>query len=179
MWALPDDDGWLARFHSGHRETLEKCYRDAFSRVAATAGRVLATVDAETVAHEVFYRMLSDGEFRAGFRGGNVTAWLAQVAHNAAIDTLRRRRREVDEASSDDADPARFDEEVEAKMLVERFVAERLPEKFHALFDARFIRQLPQREAAQELGIQRSTLAYQEERIRELLEDFLLESEEP
>src|SRR5262249_50571701 len=150
-----EDDDFLERFHAGERETLESCYRDAFRRVAAAAGRVLETVDAETVTHEVFYRMLSDGDFRAGFRGGNVAAWLAQVAHNAAIDAVRRRRREVD-PPTDDADPARFDEEVEAKLLVERFVAERLPEKYRALFDARFIRQLPQRDAAKELGMQRS-----------------------
>lgn len=168
-------DDWLARFHAGDRATLEACYRDAFPRVAAAAGRVLGTVDAETVTHEVFYKMLSDADFRAGFRGGNVTAWLAQVASNAAIDAVRRRRREVDEPETEDVDPARFDEEVEAKMLIERFVAERLPEKWRALFDARFIRQLPQREAAEELGMQRSTLAYQEDRIRELLESFLLE----
>jgi RNA polymerase sigma-70 factor (ECF subfamily) len=169
------EDDFVARFRAGHRETLEKTYRDAFTRVAAAAGRVLSSVDAETVTHEVFFRMLSDADFRASFRGGNIVAWLAQVAANAAIDTVRRRHREVGEAENDDADPARFDEEVEAKMLIERFVAERLPQKFHALFDARFIRQLPQREAAAELRMQRSTLAYQEDRIRELLESFLLE----
>src|SRR5260221_14532680 len=109
-------DDWLARCHAGDRDTLEKCYRDAFSRVAAAAGRVLGAVDAETVTHEVFYRMLADADFRAGFRGGNVSAWLAQVASNAAIDAARRRRREVGEAETDDPDPARFDEEVEAKM---------------------------------------------------------------
>ena len=64
---------------------------------------------------------------RARFQGGNLGAWLAQVAHNAAIDALRRRRREVEEPETrgDDVDPARFDEEVEAKMLVERFKPKR------------------------------------------------------
>lgn len=60
-------------------------------------------------------------------------------------------------------------------MLVERFQREVLPPKYRALFDARFLRQLPQREAARELGIERSTLAYQEQRVRELLESFFLD----
>jgi RNA polymerase sigma-70 factor (ECF subfamily) len=173
-----DANAWLARFHAGHAGTLENCYRQHVGRVAAAAGRVLASVDAETVTHEVFYRLLSDAGFRASFRGGNLGAWLAQVAHNLAVDVSRRRRREVDELEeapgATEADPARYDEQIEAKMLVDRVVTERLPEKWRALFDVRFLRQLPQRDAARELGMQRSTLVYQEQRIRELLEDFLL-----
>jgi RNA polymerase sigma-70 factor (ECF subfamily) len=72
-----------------------------------------------------------------------------------------------------------MDDEVDARMLVERFRKESLPEKYLPVFEARFIRQLPQREAAASLSMQRSTLAYQEERIRTLLRDFLLESEAP
>jgi RNA polymerase sigma-70 factor (ECF subfamily) len=184
MMALPDaSDAWLSRFHEGDRAILTECYRECFARVAEAAGQVLASVDAETVTHEVFYRMLSDADFRAGFRGGSLPAWLAQVARNAAIDVHRRRRREAPESAIDslgdaaEVDPARFDEEVEAKMLVERFRRERLPEKWAAVFEARFIRQLPQRDAARELGMQRTTLVYQEQRIRELLEDFLVGGE--
>ena len=40
------------------------------------------------------------------------------------------------------------DEEVEAKILVERFRSERLPLELESVFDARFLRQLSQREAA-------------------------------
>jgi RNA polymerase sigma-70 factor (ECF subfamily) len=60
---------------------------------------------------------------------------------------------------------------------VERFCREHLPAKWAKVFDARFLRQLPQREAARELGIQRSTLAYQEQQVRELLTAFLLSAE--
>lgn len=178
-----DEAAWLRRFHAGDRDVLERCYRDHFRKVANAAGRVLGVVDAETVTHEVFYRLLSDRSVREGFRGGNVGAWLAQIASNAAIDAVRRRRREVEPEAAEAAavrdgavDPSRVDEEVEAKMLVERF-KERLPEKWLPLFEARFLRQLPQRDAAKELGMQRSTLAYQEQKIRELLESFLIEGE--
>ena len=162
---------WLRRFHAGDRGVLEACYRDCFAKVAAAASRVLGTVDAETVTHDVFYRLLSDARMREGFRGGDVGAWLARIASNAAIDVARRQRREA--PAQDEVDPARRDEEIEAKMTIDRF-KERLPEKWLPLFDARFLRHLSQREAAKELGMQRTTLVYQEQKIRELLEDYLL-----
>lgn len=169
------DARWLRAFHAGRRDVIEACYREHFAKVVAAAARVLRDVDAETVAHEVFYRLLTDAEMRATFHGGNLGGWLSVVAHRAAIDHLRRLRREaepLDDAAR--ADDARASDEVEAKMLVERFRREVLPEKYAALFELRFLRQLPQREAARELGMHRTTLVYQEQRIRELLERFLL-----
>lgn len=167
---------WLARFHAGDRDVMEAVYRDHFVRVRAVAARVLSEVDAETVAHEVFERLLSDERSRRSFEGGNLGAWIAQVAHNRSLDVLRRRRRELSEHESpeEDVDPARLEDELEAKRLVDRFLRERLPGKYRSLFDARFLRQLSQREAAQELGIERSTLAYQEKQVRTLLTAFLL-----
>lgn len=176
MEAKVTDVAWLARFHAGDRDVMEAVYRDHFARVRATSARILSEVDAETVAHEVFERLLSDERSRRGFEGGSLGAWIAQVAYNRSLDVLRRRRREVceDESPADEVDPARLEDELEAKRLVERFVRERLPEKYERLFDARFLRQLSQREAAQELGIERSTLAYQETQVRALLTAFLL-----
>ena len=177
---IANDPAWLARFHTGERAILEQCYRDHFAKVLAAAARILAGVDAETVAQEVFFRLLSDEKTRQAFGGGNLGAWVAKVAANAAIDHHRRHRREVgqepvDEAS--DLDTGRLEDELDAKLLVERFRRERLPPKWSGVFEVRFLRQLPQREAALELGMQRSTLAYQESQIRALLSDFLLASE--
>jgi RNA polymerase sigma-70 factor, ECF subfamily len=174
-----DETSWLASFHAGERAVLEQVYRDCFKVVSAATGRILREVDAETVTHEVFLRLLSDATVRESFHGGNIAAWLGQMATRAAIDRYRRLRREtepVDDAA--EADPRRVDDEVEAKMLVERFKKERLPPKWAAVFEARFLRQLPQRDAARELGMQRSTLVYQEQQIRALLERFLLEEPE-
>jgi RNA polymerase sigma-70 factor, ECF subfamily len=179
FFALPAGDPWVERFHAGERALLEECYREHVSAVLAAATRLLSRVDAETVTHEVFCRLLSHEGTRRSFEGGNVRAWLSKMATNAAIDVLRRRKREVAEDVEDAAepDPSRFDEEVEAKLLVDRFRAERLPGKYRRLFEARFLRQLSQREAAEELGIERSTLAYQEQQVRALLSDFLLGEE--
>ena len=178
---LPDDPAWLGRFHAGERAELEHCYRDHFARALAAATRILPGVDAETVTHEVFYRLLSDEKARRGFGGGDLGAWIAKVTTNAAIDHHRRRRREVGEepdGHTPEVDAARMEDELDAKILVDRFRRERLPPKWNGVFEARFLRQLPQREAALELGIQRSTLAYQEQQVRALLSDFLLASEE-
>lgn len=168
-----DDARWLASFHAGERQTIEAAYREHGSRVLAAARRLVGEVDAETVVHEVFYRLLANAKARAGFRGGNLGAWLSQVAANAAIDDLRRRRREESSGKLPE-ESLEIDGEVEARLLVERFRRERLPPELERVFEVRFLRQLPQREAAAELGVPRSTLVYQEQRVRELLERFLL-----
>lgn len=182
--AIESTPGWLESFHRGDRRALEDAYRHHVKAVVDEASRLLRSADAETVAHEVFFRVLSDEQMRRGFHGGSLGAWLRVVARRAAIDLLRRRRREdgpMDEDRLHDypADPGREQEERDAKVLVDRFRVEILPEKYKALFEVRFMRQLAQRDAANELGIGRSTLAYQEERVRELLKTFLLERAAP
>ncbi len=179
----PHDPVWLDRFHAGDRAVLEQCYRDHFVNALGAAARILSGIDAETVTHEIFYRLLSDQGTRRAFGGGNLRAWLSKIVTNAAIDHHRRRRREVagdseDETPEEDSS-GRLEEELEAKLLIERFCRECLPDKWRGVFDARFMRQLPQRDAARELGLLRSTLAYQEQQIRGLLTEFLLASEEP
>jgi RNA polymerase sigma-70 factor (ECF subfamily) len=171
-----EEQRFLDAFHAGERWAIEASYREHASRVIAAARRLVGPVDAETIAHDVFYRLLSSPPMRAGFQGGNLGAWLSQVAVRAAVDDLRKRKRETDEAGVLEASAA-IDDELEAKLLVDRFRAEVLSPEDAPLFEARFIRHLPQREAAAELGIPRSTLVYQEQRIREQLERFLLRDE--
>ena len=92
-----------------------------------------------------------------------------------AVRTLRSERDELDARAA----ARRVDDELDAKVLVERFRRDCLPPEWAAVFDARFLRQVTQREAAEELGIRRTTLAYQELRIRRLLTQFLLRAEHP
>jgi RNA polymerase sigma-70 factor (ECF subfamily) len=177
MTALPDADAEIAAFHAGERAALERCYRDHFDAALRAASRVLAPVDAETVTHEVFHRLLSSAEMRASFKGGDLGAWLARVTTNLAIDYRRRHARE-EELPDALAAPATGGEEEEAalaRLLVERFKTEVLPHKWHPLFEARFLRQLSQRDAANELGMRRTTLLYQEHQIRKLLRRFVLQ----
>jgi RNA polymerase sigma-70 factor (ECF subfamily) len=175
-----DDAAWLARFHAGDRATLGAVYQEHFDSVHAAASRLLPSVDAETVTQEVFLRMVEETEFRAHFSGGALRAWLCTVARNRAIDVLRRQKR-VDlvddqnlEALAGAAEQDTMLERFRAQAIIGRFRREVLPAKWRAVFEARFIRQLSQREAATEVGVTRTTLAYQEMRVRGLLERFLL-----
>jgi RNA polymerase sigma-70 factor (ECF subfamily) len=172
---------WLARFHAGDREVLAACYRDHFATVEAAVRRYVGGADQETVVHDVFYSLLSSRRTRQGFHGGSLGAWLTTVARNRAIDYLRAHARlgSVDPRTaealpSEGPDPA---QQAEARLLIERFRRELLPDRWVAVFEARFVRQLSQREAAAALGCSRTTLAYQEHRVRRLLRRFLLQGE--
>jgi RNA polymerase sigma-70 factor (ECF subfamily) len=175
---------WLDRFHAGDAATLEACYRDHFETVDASVGRLLRGADRETAVHEVFFKLIASPGLRAGFRGGSLAAWLTTVAKNLARDQLRSQARTgtvpLDEAG-ELAEPssARFEEAAEARRLIDRFRREVLPEKWAGVFEARFLEQRDQRDAAARLGIARTTLAYQELRIRGLLKKFLLGGELP
>jgi RNA polymerase sigma-70 factor, ECF subfamily len=181
-----DDSPWIQEFHDGAPAALEHVYRQCFAHVMASVRRYLTGADAETVAHEVFCRLLSNEALRRNFEGGSLQAWLGRIASNAALDQLRRRRLEqargdgAHEGSSVGAERSQAScaDEVEAKVVVERFRRDCLPPQWAGVFDARFLRQLPQRDAAEELGMRRTTLVYQEQRIRALLRAFLLEEED-
>jgi RNA polymerase sigma-70 factor (ECF subfamily) len=167
----------LPDFHAGDSATIAACYRAHYDAIFSTVTRVLQGVDAETVIHEVFCRLLSSREMRESFRGGNLGAWLATVARNLAIDFARARDREVGEVGPEmhaHNPEEEIDEELEAKRLIEQFRREVLPSQYEAVFESRFIKQLPQREAAAGLSLPRSTLTYQEQRVRALLQRFLL-----
>jgi RNA polymerase sigma-70 factor, ECF subfamily len=173
------ESDFIARFHRGERDALARCYEEGFTAVDAAVGRFVQGADRETLVHEVFAKLIAEQGAREGFSGGSMRAWLATIGRNRAIDFVRRRTREdlvdpgtaADLAGGVDApDPW----QAEARALVDRFRRERLPEKWRRVFEARFLRQLSQREAARALGITRTTLAYQELRVRALLRDFFL-----
>jgi RNA polymerase sigma-70 factor (ECF subfamily) len=177
-------DHWLSAFHAGDRMVVERCYREHHRAVADAVSRVLPPADAETVTHEVFYRLLSDAKLRENFQGGHFASWIVRVACNRALDHLRRCKREragaLEERPTNERFAAeRIEDELEARLLVERFRRECLPPEWASVFDARFLRQLTQREAAAELGMHRTTLVYREHRIRALLTRFLVRTEEP
>lgn len=172
-------DDWLAEFHAGTRRVLEDFYRQYHPTVDRSVGQVLHGADRETVVQEVFFRILDDSDVRRRFRGGSAAAWIATVARNHAVDYRRRREREVpDSDAGESADPsARADHAVEARLMIEQFSREVLPVKWRAVFDVCFVRQMTQRDAARELGVSRTTLLYQQHRVRALLRRFLLEVE--
>lgn len=172
-------EAWKCGFRAGERAVLEQLYRDHFHTVARAVGRSLTGADRETVTHEVFLRILSSSELRGTYKGGSLAAWLFTLARNHAIDRVRRRTRErpqglrPGELGRPDT-CTRWENELEASQLIDRFCRDVLPPQWQPAFEARFLRQLAQHEAAHELGIYRTTFAYRERRIRELLRRFLL-----
>src|SRR4051812_1604675 len=180
-----EDAAWLRRFHGGDPQTMEECYRRHFATVQRAIRDILSRDDGETIIHEVFSRLIGTPELRRSFRGGAFGAWIATVGRNLAVDYRRRLGREgsgdaVPESANGDA-PAwgTWEDAAEARMLIERFRSEQLRPEWRGVFELRFLHQLPQRDAASRLGINRTTLAYREVRIRRLLKRFLLEKEAP
>lgn len=174
----PDDAVWLERFWAGEREVLAQCYREFFPVVAHAVGSILQGADQETVIHEVFYALIASAEMRRSFGGGALGAWLRTVARHRAIDFARRRGRELSLPPEDferarGSSPPPSAEALDARLITERFKAT-LPPKWARVFEARFCRQLTQHEAARLLGISRTTLAYQELRVRQRLRRFVL-----
>lgn len=127
--------------------------------------------------HEVFFKLIASQDERQRFQGGSFGAWIATVAHNQAIDHLRRRSRELAMAPDELGDhlgaaPAASDATA-ARVVIERF-RDGLPDKWRPVFDRCFLGQMSQRDAAAELGISRTTLAYQHLQIRTRLRKFLV-----
>ena len=177
-----EPETWLAGFHRGDRAVMEHCYREHFDTVARAIGSVLGGVDRESAIHDFFARLIGDEQMRRSFQGGALGGWLWVSARRAAVDVARARRREREALSDLQAESVIRDapsaaEELEARRLIADFRSGPLPAKWAAVFEARFIRQLSQREAAAELAMRRTTLAYQEMRIRRLLRRFLLSRE--
>jgi RNA polymerase sigma-70 factor (ECF subfamily) len=174
---------WLEAFQEGDREVIEDIYRQHYGSVDRAIGTMLSAADKETLIHEVFFAVISQKRVRMGFRGGSIRAWLCSVAKNRATDFLRHQRcvQNVDHQVATGLvsnipvpDEARTD----ARRMIADFSKEHLPDKWQPVFDARFIRQMTQREAASALAASRTTLAYREQQIRRRLRRYLLEKGE-
>lgn len=186
--SLPSADSaeWLMRFHAGDRQVIAQIYREHGATITRVVGAILSGPDREGVIHDIFLQLIESEEMRRKFQGGSISAWLRQVARNRALDTYRRRsrRQELVEEAAQEADvseappsPERAVEAAWVNKLVERFTEEVLPAKWHRVFEVRFVKQLSQRDAAKVIGISRTTLAYQETRVRHLLRKFMLQAD--
>lgn len=177
------DGRWLARFHRGDRTLVAGVYQEHFGALAAMLTRLLpAPSDRESLIHGLFCDLLAKQELRQRFVGGNLAAWLTTVARNRAIDLLRRRRLERERANKanrslygeeDEVGGEAIEHAVEAHRVIER-MRHVLPGKLWSVFEARFVEQLSQRDAAKQIGIGRTTLAYRERRVRALLKEHVL-----
>ncbi len=177
VMADPSDKN-LADFHRGDRRILQACYEDTFASVEQSVAGLLTGADRETVVQDVYFRLMTDADFRLTFQGGSLVSWLRAVARNRAID-FRRRYYNREQALPNDGDISdetgnapSIEATVDAQMLLEK-VRTKLPAKWLPVFEQRFVQGLSQREAATALGQSRTTLAYQEIQIRRLLQKAL------
>ncbi len=157
---------------------MRECYVDHFDVVFQSVGRILHGADQETVVHEVFFRIITDDKMRRNFKGGSLRAWLSTVAKNRAVDFWRKYCREQNEEPKDMdmfqvQGTSEFMDRTDVRITLERFNDECLSEKLRSVFKARFVQGLNQREAADTLGMLRTTLAYQERQIKRKLRRFL------
>jgi RNA polymerase sigma-70 factor (ECF subfamily) len=166
---------WTQAFHRGGHAVMAAVYREYFGTVKAAVSGVLAGADAETVVHAVFLRLMTSAEIRQAYRTGSFSSWLFTVAKRQAIDYARKREREQPAGLA--PEPAQgaceVEARIEARALIRRFRDHVLPAEWVSVFDARFVNQLEQRDAARAVGVPRTTLAYRELRIRRLLRKFL------
>jgi RNA polymerase sigma-70 factor, ECF subfamily len=171
--------GWTEAFHRGTTATMAAVYQEHFVTVRSAVFGVLQGADGETVIHEVFFRILSNEDLRRAYRAGSFASWLFAVSRHHAIDYARRRAREAPFGlePAGEVPSCRLHEQIEARLLMRRFREQVLPPEWIPVFDARFVRQLDQRQAARAIGVPRTTLVYREHRIRRLLRAFLLSTE--
>lgn len=88
----PEDQALLGRVAAGDSRALDTLY-DRYARVVYSAAlRILGSAElAEEVVQETFWRVWRrSGTFQS--ERGQVSSWILGIAHNLAIDELRRQR---------------------------------------------------------------------------------------
>ena len=112
----------------GAYEELVGRHHAVVTRIAA---RVVGHDEAEDVSQDAFLRAFHRLD---GFRGeSSVRTWLLRIAHNAALDHLRRRRAEPVDPASLDETPADESVRLPAERLELRERVERLEGKLQPL----------------------------------------------
>jgi RNA polymerase sigma factor (sigma-70 family) len=168
------DSTWEDRFRRGESDVIEAVYRDTFEAVRRSAGRILREpADRDAVVHEVFVELVSSRRLRESYRGGAMGGWLGAIARHRALDFARRERRLTDLSALDEAAVA-VDPMVDFRRELERFAA-RLDPLRRQVLELRFVAGMTQMEAAQRMGMPRSTLEDREREIKKLLQEHLLE----
>ena len=176
------EPGLLCAFRRGERSALERIYRlhardvERYARhVLVKLGRFTAA-DLADVVQDVFIRAFSDGA-RAQYDGERgYGPFLLRIAHNIIIDWARRWGRQsrkdlvfrhlAGDLSNGDDGPGvstpPFDGELVA--IADTYVRT-LPAELRSVHHFRYVVALPQRQAAEALGISRQSLRTLERRL--------------
>ncbi len=180
------DDTWLQRWYAGEPDAIAWAYVKHFEDAVSAVGTIVPPWERESVVHDVFQRLLSNESSRRSYKGGSLRAFLCAAAQRVALDRWRKRRRTPEVLAPPETAQhgagglsarQRILEHVANRQLLERFRTEALPAKLRSTFEARFVLQLTQREAAERLGVHRGTIIFREARVRRHLKRFLLSVE--
>lgn len=188
------DEALIARLAAGDSAALSLLYDRYAGAVFSLVARIIGDRQvAEDLLQEVFVRVWQRAGTYQNARGKPLT-WVLGIAHNLAIDEVRRRRRrplEVDERDeegqltafqmlpSEDADPADL---AWARLRREQIVAAlgQLPEAQRILIEMAYFEGFTQSQLAvrlgEPLGTIKTRMRLAAQKLRELLRDLALEA---
>ncbi|MFN8540306.1 MAG: sigma-70 family RNA polymerase sigma factor [Thermomicrobiales bacterium] len=187
------DEALIARLAAGDTAALSLLYDRYAGAVFSLVARIIGDRQvAEDLLQEVFVRVWQRAGTYQGARGKPLT-WVLGIAHNLAIDEVRRRRRrplEADERdeegqlsalqtlSSDDPGPAELAwEQVRREQIVAAL--EQLPDAQRILIELAYFEGYTQSQLATRLGEPLGTIKTRMrlavQKLRELLRDLALE----
>lgn len=161
---------------------MAKVYWAYVVRLESFARRLVRPLEVPDVVQDVFTRAFSESS-RLSYDGErDYGPYLLTIARNLIADRARRAGREisVDDAAFLDL-PAQEEElepwaDPETMKIVDSYVRG-LPAPLRAVHEARYVRGLPQREAAATIGISRQQLRTREAQLREGLAAALRQGE--
>ena len=142
----------LERFAAGDLEAFETLFRGNQKQVYAWIVRIVRDSGiAEELTVETFWRIYRS---RAGFDpAGNFYAWARRIATNAALDHLRKSRRETP-LREDLACPAKADPALQREMRGQIHQAfSQLPAKYRLIATLALVEEEPYDKIAEAMGI--------------------------
>lgn len=163
LLAMLETDGDRERFLRLHGAYEKKLY--------AVALRILGDpAQAEDAVQQTWLRVLEHWERVSALPWTEMEGYIVTVAKNAALDTVRARRRTA--ALPEDWDPpAPETGETEYRRLVALVRA--LPEGYRLVLELKFVEERTNREIARLLGMNESTVATRVQRGRSMLMEEL------
>lgn len=164
-------------------DELFRRYHDRLRRCAA--GMAASPADVDDLVQEISLRIL---RAMPSFRGGSAfSTWVYRVAHNTCVDTFRRERKEAsrrmtidgtadsfDLLSSGKGDPAELVERSVAECHVEQALSA-LPEDYRRIAVLRLVREVPNDQVAELLGVSVESVKAKLKRSRKILRRYLEE----
>jgi RNA polymerase sigma-70 factor (ECF subfamily) len=150
------DENLMELVRAGNHAAFAALVRRHATMFAALAYRTLGDArDAEDVVQDCFVKLWRKPQAYQPERGAKFTTWFYRVVYNASIDAKRKHKRvmplEIDVAEERASQAEHMVEQERAEMLEAAIKA--LPERQQAALNLCYYQDVPQKEAAEILGI--------------------------